>query len=68
MLPLITDRHVDALTLAGTKGEVTKHLIALREARIDSLIVRPLPGEGVSLEDTIAALAEIWPCVVATAT
>ena len=57
-----------AFVLAGTKGEVTKHLIALREAGIDSLIVHPLPGEGVPLEDTIAALGEIWPGVVATAT
>jgi hypothetical protein len=35
LLPLITDRHVDALTLSGTKGEVTKHPIALCEVRID---------------------------------
>ena len=57
LLPLITDRHVDAVTPAGTKDEVTAHLIALREAGIDSLIVRPLPGEGVPIEDTTAALA-----------
>lgn len=60
LLPLITDRHVDAFTLAGTKAEVTAHLIALRRAGIDSLIARPLAGEAVPIEDTTAALGEIW--------
>lgn len=65
LLPLVTDRHVDAFTLAGSKAEVTAHLIALRKAGIDSVIVRPLAGDGVTAEDTIAALGEIWPDVVA---
>jgi 5,10-methylenetetrahydromethanopterin reductase len=30
LLPLVTDRHVDALTLAGTKEEVAAHVIELR--------------------------------------
>jgi 5,10-methylenetetrahydromethanopterin reductase len=42
LLPLITDRHVDALTLAGTKQEVAAHVIELRRAGIGSIIVRPL--------------------------
>jgi 5,10-methylenetetrahydromethanopterin reductase len=67
LLPLVTDRHVDAFTLAGTKQEVTQHIVALRKAGIDSIIVRPLPGEGVTVEDTIAALGEIWPAVLAAA-
>src|SRR5262249_17704320 len=35
LLPLITDRHVDALTLAGTVEEVAGHAIALRAAGAD---------------------------------
>jgi 5,10-methylenetetrahydromethanopterin reductase len=64
LLPLVTDRHVDALTLAGTRDEVTAHLIELRRAGIDSIIIRPLAGEGVSVEDAIAAFSEIWPIVM----
>jgi 5,10-methylenetetrahydromethanopterin reductase len=45
LLPLITDRHVDALTLAGTKQEVAAHVIELRRAGIGSIIVRPLAGD-----------------------
>lgn len=65
LLPLITDRHVDAFTLAGSKAEVTAHLIELRKAGIGSVIVRPLAGDGVTVEDTIAALGDIWPDVAA---
>jgi 5,10-methylenetetrahydromethanopterin reductase len=65
LLPLVTDRHVDAFALAGTKAEVAEHIIQLRRAGISSIIVRPLAGDGVSVEDTIAALGEIWPGIVA---
>jgi 5,10-methylenetetrahydromethanopterin reductase len=41
-LPLITDRHADALTLAGTKEEVAARVIELRRAGIGSVIIRPL--------------------------
>src|SRR5271166_5315090 len=61
LLPLITDRHVDALALAGSKAQVTARVIELRKAGIDAIIVRPVAGEGVSAEDTIAAFGEIWP-------
>jgi DNA-binding response OmpR family regulator len=37
----------------------------LRKAGIDSIIVRPLAGEGMTTEDTLAALGEIRPEVVA---
>jgi 5,10-methylenetetrahydromethanopterin reductase len=67
LLPLVTDRHVDAFTLAGTRQEVTQHIIELRRAGIESIIVRPLAGNGVTVEDTIAALGEIWPAVEAAA-
>ena len=64
LLPLITDRHVDALTLAGTKAEVAAHVIKLRRAGIGSIIIRPLAGDGVSAEDMIKAFGEIWPTVL----
>ena len=67
LLPLVTDRHVDAFTLAGTKAEVTAHIRELQQAGIDSFIVRPLPGEGVTVEDTIAALGDIRPAVMPAA-
>jgi 5,10-methylenetetrahydromethanopterin reductase len=67
LLPLITDRHVDAFALAGNSAEVTAHIIELRKAGIGSIIVRPLAGEGVTVEDTIAALGEIWPDAIAAA-
>jgi 5,10-methylenetetrahydromethanopterin reductase len=65
LLPLIADRHVDALTLAGTVDEVTEHLIALREAGADGVIARPFAPEGGTIEETIATLgSEIWPRVL----
>jgi 5,10-methylenetetrahydromethanopterin reductase len=67
LLPLISDRHVDALTLAGTREEVAAHVVALRRAGIGSIIVRPLAGEGISVEDTIAAFGEIWPTILRAA-
>ena len=64
LLPLITDRHVNALTLAGTKEKVAAHVIELRRAGIGSIIIRPLAGAGVSVEDTIKAFGEIWPTIL----
>ena len=64
LLPLVTDRHVDAFALAGTKAEVTARIIALRRAGIDAIIVRPSAADGVTAEETIAALGEIWPAVM----
>jgi len=63
LLPLIGDRHVDALTLAGTKEEVAAHVLALRRAGIDTVMIRPLAGEGAAVADTIAAFGEIWPSI-----
>ncbi|MBV9201989.1 MAG: hypothetical protein JO320_02890 [Alphaproteobacteria bacterium] len=42
LLPLITDRHVNALTLAGTVEEVTDQVVALFRAGIDGTIIRPI--------------------------
>ena len=68
LLPLITDRHIDAFTLAGTVEEVAEHVIALREAGADTIIARPFAAAGGSIEETIIALgAEVWPRVTAAA-
>jgi 5,10-methylenetetrahydromethanopterin reductase len=62
LLPLITDRHVDALTLAGTVEEVTDHVIELREAGVDSFIIMPFAADGGSLDETIRRFGtEVWP-------
>jgi 5,10-methylenetetrahydromethanopterin reductase len=66
LLPLITDRHVDAFTLAGTVDEVAEHTRALREAGVDAVIARPYAAEGGTIEETIVTLgAEVWPRVPA---
>jgi 5,10-methylenetetrahydromethanopterin reductase len=66
LLPLITDRHVDAFTLAGTVDEVAEHAIALREAGADAIIARPFAPKGGTIEETIVDLgAEVWPRVMA---
>jgi len=66
LLPLVTDRHVDALTLAGTIQEVTDHALALSRAGIDGIIIRPFAPEGGTIEETIVTFAsEVWPRVMA---
>jgi 5,10-methylenetetrahydromethanopterin reductase len=66
LLPLVTDRHVDALTLAGTVDEVTAHAIELRRAGADAIIARPFAAEGGSIEETIRTMgADVWPRVTA---
>lgn len=53
LLPLITDRVVDALTLAGTVDEVTEHVVALGRAGIGQVMIHPFaPPEG-SVDDTV---------------
>ncbi len=62
LLPLVTDRHVDAFTLAGTVDEVAEHAIALREAGADAIIARPVASETGTIDETILKLgAEVWP-------
>jgi len=66
LVPLVTDRHVDAFTLAGTVDEVAEHAIVLREAGVDSIIARPVAPEAGMIEETILKLgAEVWPRVQA---
>jgi 5,10-methylenetetrahydromethanopterin reductase len=67
LLPLITDRHVNALTLAGTIEEVTEHVVMLVRAGIDEIIVRPFAPEGGTIEETIASFASrVWPQVMSS--
>jgi 5,10-methylenetetrahydromethanopterin reductase len=64
LLPLVTDRHVDAFTLGGSVDEVITHALALRRAGIDSIIIRPLPPPGGTVEDVIEIFGtKIWPAV-----
>lgn len=66
LLPLVSDRHVDAFTLAGTADEITEHVIALRKAGIGSIIIRPLASPGCTVDDTIRIFGtRIWPAVEA---
>jgi 5,10-methylenetetrahydromethanopterin reductase len=68
LLPLISDRHVDAFALAGTVDEVVAHIIALRGAGIDGVIIRPFPAPGVTIEQAIEIFGKrIWPAVVSAA-
>lgn len=64
LLPLATDRHVDALTLAGTVAEVTARVAELRQAGIDSFIIRPIAAPGASVDETIVRFGtEVWPAL-----
>lgn len=64
LLPLVTDRHVDAFTLAGSPDEVAQHMKELQAAGADGFIVMPLPCEGTTAEQTLVALGkEVWPRV-----
>jgi 5,10-methylenetetrahydromethanopterin reductase len=64
LLPAITDRHVDAFTLAGSPDEVVQHMKDLKAAGADGFIVFPFPCEGSTAEQTLVALGkEVWPRV-----
>lgn len=64
LLPWISDRHVDACSLAGTVEEVTRHLGELFAAGIDSLIVVPYATKDATQEDIAMLLAtEVWPAI-----
>lgn len=66
LLPLITDRHIDAFALAGTVEEVAEHAIALHAAGADTVIARPFAAEGSTVEEVIVRLgSEVWPKVIA---
>jgi 5,10-methylenetetrahydromethanopterin reductase len=66
LLPLVTDRHVDAFTLGGTVEDIVAHAVALRGAGIDSFIIRPLAPQGGSIDDVIETFGKtIWPMIEA---
>jgi 5,10-methylenetetrahydromethanopterin reductase len=64
LLPLITDRHVDAFTLAGTVDDAVAHVDALLKAGVDSVIILPFAPPGGTVEDTIVSMGkDVWPQV-----
>ncbi|MCA6115137.1 LLM class flavin-dependent oxidoreductase [Bradyrhizobium sp. WSM 1738] len=66
LLPYVTDRHINAFTLAGNVEEVTARVIELRHAGVDGIITMPFAAEGGTIEDTIAKMgSEVWPAVQA---
>jgi len=66
LLPLISDAHVAACTLAGTVDEVTEQLIGLRRAGMDSVITMPFAAAGSTEAETIRLFGEkVWPAVKA---
>ena len=67
LLRLVTDRHVNALTLAGNIEEVAEHVVVLCRAGIDEIIIRPFAPEGGTIEETIANFASrVWPQVMSS--
>jgi 5,10-methylenetetrahydromethanopterin reductase len=64
LLPLVTDRHVDAFTLAGTIDEVAEHMISLKSAGVDGFIIMPFAPQGGTAEDTLTQMgSKVWPLV-----
>lgn len=64
LLPLVTDRHVDAFTLAGTAEEVAAHISELKAAGVDTFLVMPFACAGSTAEETLVKLGtEVWPRV-----
>lgn len=53
LLPLITDRVVDALTLAGTVDEAVAHVVDLGRAGIGQVMIHPFAAPGGTVEDTV---------------
>ena len=64
LLPAVTDRHVDAFTLAGSRDEVVQHMKNLKAAGADGFIVFPFACEGTTAEQTLITLGrDVWPRV-----
>jgi 5,10-methylenetetrahydromethanopterin reductase len=58
LLPVVPDRFVDALSLAGTAGEVTERVIALGRAGIGEIILHPIGPTEIDIKNTIRSFAE----------
>lgn len=64
LIPHVTDRHVNAFTLAGTVDEVAQHVIELRKAGATSVMIMPFAAEGSPVERTVERFGtEVWPKV-----
>jgi 5,10-methylenetetrahydromethanopterin reductase len=69
LLPFITDRVVDALTLAGTVDEIEARVVALERAGIGQVMIYPFPPPGGTAGDTIRRFGEdVMPRVRAAVT
>ncbi len=65
LLPLVTDRHVDAFALGGTVAEVAEHVRALLDAGADGVMIRPFAPPGGTMDVTVERLGrEVWPLVL----
>ena len=53
LLPLITDRVVDALTLAGTVDELVTRVVGLGRAGIGQVMIHPFASPGGTADDTV---------------
>ena len=53
LLPLITDRMVDAITLAGTVEEVAERVVALGRVGIGQIMIHPFAPPDGSVDDTV---------------
>jgi 5,10-methylenetetrahydromethanopterin reductase len=53
LVPHVTDRMVDAITLAGTVAEVAERVACLGRAGIGQVIVHPFAPPGGTIDDTI---------------
>jgi 5,10-methylenetetrahydromethanopterin reductase len=64
LLPLVTDRHVDAFALAGTVDEVAEHMTSLKSAGVDGFIIMPFAPKGGTAEETLVQMgSKVWPLV-----
>jgi 5,10-methylenetetrahydromethanopterin reductase len=53
LVPFVTDRMVDAITLAGTIEDVAEHVACLGGAGIGQVIIHPFAPPGGTIDDTI---------------
>jgi len=58
IVPLITDRQIDALTLAGTVEEAAERVVALGRAGIGQIVIHPFAPPGETVDATIRRFGE----------
>jgi 5,10-methylenetetrahydromethanopterin reductase len=65
ILPWVSDKHVEAVTLAGTAQEIACRVLRLRESGIDNIIISPSPAPNGSVEAVLRSFAEdVWPAFI----